>query len=113
MASSRYSGRKTFNNISKRYKEIFKNRNVNHIKQYSTPKIVHLTPRQRASIEKMPYIWKQGDRYFKLAQKYYGAPELWWVIAWFNKKPTEQHIKLGDTIKVPLPLQSVLTSYGL
>ena len=58
------------------------------------------------------HIWKLGDRFYKLAHKAYGNPELWWVIAWFNKKPTDAHVKHGDAIHVPFPLEMVLSSYG-
>jgi nucleoid-associated protein YgaU len=111
MAVSRYSGRKIFNNFSARYKEIFKKRNVARIRHYPTPNVTHLTPAQIASLEKMTHIWKQGDRYYKLAQKYYNNAELWWVIAWFNKKPTEAHVKLGDVVYIPVPLDRVLKYY--
>jgi len=38
---------------------------------------------------------------------------MWWVIAWFNKLPTESHIKLGDVIYIPMPLNEILKIYGL
>ena len=55
----------------------------------------------------------RGDRYDTLAQTYYGDSEYWWIIAWFNKKPTEQHIELGETILVPLFLDELLSIIGL
>lgn len=60
------------------------------------------------AIDRVSHLWKTGDQYWKLAHKYYGTPELWWVIAWFNKKPTESHVKMGDTIQIPLPLTTIL-----
>ena len=47
------------------------------------------------------HIWSMGDRYFKLAYKYYGAYEHWWVIALVNNAPTEGHLEYGDVIKIP------------
>ncbi len=58
-------------------------------------------------------MWRLGDRYWKLASENYGNAKYWWVIAWFNKKPTEQHVKLGETVLVPLFLDEVLTVIGL
>lgn len=59
------------------------------------------------------HVWSVGDRMSKLAHKYYGDARLWWVIAWFNGKPTEFHCKVGDTIRVPEPLRDVLDqAYG-
>ena len=58
------------------------------------------------------HIWKSGDRFFKLASRHYGDPELWWVIAWFNKIPTESHAKKGQVILIPKPIAKVLTYLG-
>jgi hypothetical protein len=55
-----------------------------------------------------PHIWKTGDRYYKLAAAYYGRPQLWWVIALYNQKPTEGHLKRGDVIKIPTSLDLLL-----
>ena len=58
-------------------------------------------------------VWSEGDRYYKLAQHFYGDSAHWWIIAWFNKKPTEGHINFGDLIYVPLPLERVISYYGV
>ena len=55
---------------------------------------------------------RQGDRLDNLAYEFYGDPRYWWVIAWFNKKPTESHCSLGDIIRIPKPIGQVLTSLG-
>jgi len=64
-------------------------------------------------LESANHIWSLGDRYYKLAHDHYGNSKYWWVIAWFNKKPTEQHVEIGDLIKIPLPLNDVLNTFGL
>jgi hypothetical protein len=43
-----------------------------------------------------------------LASEFYGAPELWWLIAWYNKKPTETHFKTGDVIDIPADFHQVM-----
>tara|TARA_R100001086_G_C11820877_1_gene254048 strand:+ start:930 stop:1172 length:243 start_codon:yes stop_codon:yes gene_type:complete len=58
------------------------------------------------------HIWKTGDRYYKLANRYYERPELWWVIALFNNKPTEGHLKKGDIVYIPTPINTVLSILG-
>tara|TARA_R110002012_G_scaffold316430_1_gene531360 strand:- start:3916 stop:4218 length:303 start_codon:yes stop_codon:yes gene_type:complete len=78
------------------------------VEQYSTPVNVRLTDAQRRTITEVNHIWKTGDRYYKLAERYYGRPQYWWAIALYNNKPTEGHIKLGDTVRVPLPLEKYL-----
>jgi len=59
-------------------------------------------------LQKVGHIWTLGDRYYKLAHQHYGESQYWWVIAWFNKKPTEAHLSLGDVVYVPLPLSRIL-----
>ena len=49
---------------------------------------------------------------FKLASKYYDDPTMWWVIAFYNQKPTEFHLKLGDLVYIPVPLETVLFYIG-
>ena len=54
------------------------------------------------------HIYKAGDKLNKIAFQQYGDPRLWWVIAWFNGKPTDLDCKIGDTLLVPHPLEEVL-----
>ena len=61
----------------------------------------------------MPHRWTLGDKFFKIAFEYYGRPELWWVVAWFNQTPTDSHVDLGDLLYVPLPLDDVLDMLGV
>jgi len=72
-----------------------------------------ISPNQILTLNLTSHIWKMGDRYYKLAHAYYNDPELWWVIARFNEKPTEAHLELGDVITIPLPIEKVLSFWGL
>ena len=45
------------------------------------------------------------------ADDYYGNAGLWWVIAWFNKKPMDTEVSLGDLIMIPLPIEKILAFY--
>ena len=38
---------------------------------------------------------------------------LWWIIAIFNSTPTDAHIKIGQTVIIPKPIQKVLENFGL
>ena len=60
------------------------------------------------TLEMVGYIWKVGDRFHKLAEQHYGDPTLWWIIAWFNRTPTEHHLRLGDNLQIPLPLERII-----
>jgi len=62
-------------------------------------------------IKKTLHIYKTGDRLSKIAHKHYGDSRYWWVLAWFNSKPTDFHCKIGDIIEVPSPLDEVLLQY--
>ena len=98
-------------NKSKLYKAKAKDRNLNFFRHLSTPRFNSLSPEEISSLNVIDHIWTVGDKYNKLAFKYYGDVEKWWIIAWFNKKPTDAHVKIGDRIHIPLPLEKVLYYY--
>tara|TARA_R110002124_G_scaffold155457_1_gene322666 strand:+ start:172 stop:510 length:339 start_codon:yes stop_codon:yes gene_type:complete len=107
----RYNGRKKKNNSEKVYEEFIEARGVKSLTHYTTPTIPQLTAQQRRSLTIIRHVWKSGDKYWKLANEHYGDSELWWLIAWYNQRPTETHIKLGDTVYIPLPLEKILRYY--
>ena len=85
---------------------------MKEIKQFDTHKLNYPTRAETANFNTIAHIWSTGDRYFKLADDYYENPELWWVIAFYNQAPTEFHLKLGDVIYIPVPLETVLYYMG-
>ena len=115
MAISRYKELDVIENDNPDYKKLFKGRlsNQKYISHYETQQLDYPTHDEIKNFEYINHMWSLGDRYYKLAHKYYGSAEYWWVIAQFNQKPTEQHVELGSILKVPLPLRDVLESYGL
>lgn len=110
---SRYDGRRIGLNRTSQYRDFFLERNVNHIRHYFTPNLKHPTEDEVLELDIIGREWSIGDRYFKLANEFYGDPKLWWVIAHFNQRPTESHVELGDIIEIPLPLDKVLTMIGV
>ena len=104
----RYSNRIIFKNEQDKYKEYFRERNIKHINQYNTPEFIYPNSSNIGRITIKEHIWSVGDRFYKLAQEYYGDVEDWWVIAKFNNTPTESHIKLGDVILIPTPIHEVI-----
>lgn len=54
------------------------------------------------------HLYAAGDRLSKIAHRYYGDAELWWVLAWFNGKPTDFHCKIGETLLVPHPVEEAI-----
>jgi len=113
MAVGRYSGRSVQYNDGDLYDEQFENRGVGFIKHFETPTLHYPTDAQKRNLRTSGHIWKFGDRYWKLAAEHYGDPGYWWVIAWFNKKPTESHMKPGDIVNIPEPLERVLDYYDV
>lgn len=106
--ASRYDNRVIGINKTSMYSNLLENRGVKQIRQYFTPEFVYPTPDQIATLDIEPHIWKDSDRYYKLASDHYNDPKMWWIIAFFNQKPTEGHIQIGDIIQIPKPLDKVL-----
>lgn len=115
--SSRYDDAILLFNDEEIYKNYFKDRNrppgatssgVRHITHYSTPDLRHPTDAELASLHNEMHIWNRGDRFYKLAYKYYGSGEYWWIIAWFNRAPTEAHVKIGDVVYIPRPFERIM-----
>jgi len=105
---SRYDDREILINNDPIYRTIFKNRGVSHVKQYETVTMRYPTPEEILELTILGHTWGLSDRLYKLADQYYGDPTRWWIIAWYNQKPTEAHISYGDTIFIPLPLDKIL-----
>lgn len=105
---NRYNYRNIFNNDLEQYKDMFKERNVKYIKHYSTAKFKYPNANELAKFDIIEHTWIMGDKFSKLAQRYYGDPNDWWIIAKFNQKPTESHVALGEIIRIPTPVSIVL-----
>jgi len=110
---SRYDDRTIFRNIEEIYEKYFEDRGLKYIRHYNTAKLKHPTAAQIGKLRTVGHMWAIGDRYFKLAHRYYGDSKLWWVIAWYNQKPTESHVKVGDVIFIPLPIDKILNYFDV
>ncbi len=110
---SRYNGYKKFRNDSEYYSPLRKSRELKSVVQYGTPLLYHPNIFERASLQRDTHIWKYGDRFYNLADKYYNNPDLWWIIAWYNGYPTEAHIRKGDVIEIPVSLEEVSSVLGV
>ena len=104
----RYAGRRIIKNDVETYEELASDRELSFINHYKTPRLRHPSTIQRASLTRIRHTWKLGDRYWKLASEHYGNSKYWWVIAWYNQKPVENMLTIGETIVIPRPLQAVL-----
>ena len=87
--------------------DMIRQRGVRNIIHYASPKFQPL-PKEMYDSEKLDYmVWKVGSRFYKLAHEYYGDSRLWWIIAYFNRKPTDSHVKLGDVIYIPYQWEAI------
>ena len=111
--TSRYDDKIPVLNAEEQYQDLFEDRGVNFIRQYSTPELLHPTSQQILRLNRKSHVWKTGDRFYKLASTYYGNEKYWWIIAWYNGYPTEVSIKNGDVIEIPLSLEEVTVALGL
>ena len=102
----RNRNRFVFLNSDELYEDILRRKRITSLKQYQTRLFTNL--RSKPGIETSTHIWKTGDRYYKLANTYYGNPQLWWIIALYNQKPTEGHLRIGDVIEIPSPINLLL-----
>ncbi len=103
MAINRYSGRTKKVSNGGLYTDHLEARGRSFIRHYSTPILRYPTDQEKKTLIQIGHIWKTGDRYYKLADQHYGDSRYWWVIAWYNKKPTEAHLSLGDSVYIPTP----------
>ena len=113
MSIERDGGRNVFSNRNPLYQKILKNRNKSFIVQYGTKRFYYPTTKEMARFTIINHLWTVGDKYWKLAEAHYGDPAAAWVIGWFNQKPTESHVKTGDMILIPLPLEDVYSFLGI
>tara|TARA_R100000152_G_C6781471_1_gene216033 strand:+ start:3564 stop:3905 length:342 start_codon:yes stop_codon:yes gene_type:complete len=110
---SRYEKRTISLNNTSFYSDLMFKRGTVQIRQFLTGEITYPTVEQIRTLTIKNHHWKTGDHYSKLAHKFYGDATYWWVIAIFNKKPTEASIEYGDRIYIPLPLYKVVEFFNI
>ena len=106
--SDRNDNRDLLVNDSEEYSVFLKKRGLQSVQHLSTMKLYELETYEKARLQVVKHVIEFGDRMFKLSHKYYGDTQYWWLIAWYNKRPTDFHLKPGDTVEIPLPLKDVL-----
>ena len=110
---SRYDKSPVFVNQEPSTELVRRMRKLRKITHYGTSFLYHPDVADRSGLNTDTHIWKYGDRFYNLANKYYGNPELWWLIAWYNGVPTEAHLKKGDVLEIPVNLEDVATILGV
>ena len=106
---NRYANRTLLLNDAEEYDHLLEKRGLKSIVQYGSGALRYPTVKEIGTLSQVRHVWSAGDRFYKLAAQHYGNPEHWWVIAHYNQKPTEANVSLGDVIRIPLPLEKILT----
>jgi len=96
-----------------KYPNLLKKRKRNFVRIFETNKYNEVAEEDRVSLVSDVVIWQQGMKFYKLAYQYYGNIDYWYIIAIFNKKPTDAHVQLGEEIFIPAPLERVKELYGI
>lgn len=109
---SRYRGTKILRNSSAYYAPLRESRGKGPIHHYGTPVLQNPDAAMRSRLKSVSHIWSYGDRFYKLASKYYGDPAYWWVIAWYNSVPSEAHLHVSNLISIPVDIQEALRALG-
>tara|TARA_R110001583_G_scaffold16538_3_gene67697 strand:+ start:3874 stop:4230 length:357 start_codon:yes stop_codon:yes gene_type:complete len=109
----RYNNRTTFRNNDELYEKVLEEKDRLYINQYSTPRFPPITAKMKTQLTRQKYVWKTGDTYQRLAEAFYGDAKHWWVLGWYNQKPTDALVKIGDTIIIPKPLDTILQFFGV
>lgn len=91
------------------YESLLEKRELKRVRHFSTPVLVGPTQAQRRSLQTATRIWTVGDTLMKLSNEYYGNVRYWYIIAWYNFKPTDAHFELGDVVYVPTNLSKILS----
>ena len=90
---------KTISNDSEMYDDFFEQRGVAKIK-HNLLKNLNLNFNQE-DYSYTAYTWRKGDTMIRLANRYYGNFNFWYIIGYFNKKPVDSMYEIGETIKIP------------
>ena len=91
------------------YRSLLDKRGKNHINQKTTKRF---NIDGDIPLNLINHKWTHGDKLYKLSYMYYESYDYWWVIAYFNSKPTDAHYKYGDVVAIPFPLSDALMAYG-
>ena len=98
---SRYSKHKTVYNSEPIFKQLLDERQIKTIKHYRLRTNTSLSQEFLDSLDYIEIIWDYTSKLSKISNRFYGDPNLWWIIGLVNKKPTDFHWSIGDIVKIP------------
>jgi hypothetical protein len=95
-------------NNSEEYSDLFIQKNVTSVKQYSTYNFSKISENIKNNLDIVYHSFSAQDKLYNISEKYYGSPEYSWLICYTNNIPNELSIKEGDLLKIYLPLNRIL-----
>ena len=104
--------REIFLNDTEMYKGLLEKRGISTIRHFGKLRFGKISPEEMRDLVVLDHIWKTGDSLMKISEKFYGDTRYWWVLGWFNKKPTDNHYSPGVLLHIPTPLEEVLYFFG-
>jgi len=105
---SRYLNKRIFQaNAIQSTKDLLETRGLTNARIIETALSTPLSVEERKQFSVRTVIWQRRTRLFKIAFELYGDSRLWWIIAWFNQKPTDADYSVGDRVLVPFPLEQI------
>jgi len=91
------------------YDGLLERRDRKRLSHHTTPILIGPTSRQRKTLATTRRVWAVGDTLMKMSKQHYGDVRYWYIIAWYNFKPTDAHFQLGDVVFVPTDLSKILS----
>lgn len=115
MAFSRYGNRRiiTISQDNEIYKSKLLEKGRKRLSLHSTPVYKFDDTDLDIDFTFEQVYWSEGDRLYKLSKNYYNSINFWWVIAFFNQKPTDSDYQIGDLVLIPTPLENALAFIGI
>ena len=111
---SRYTDRDEFDNDFAFFRSQMDRNQRSFVRQYVTPTFDYPSDEMLLNIGKYTsHLWRVGDSFEKLASEHYGVPTLWWLIAFYNQKPTEHSIAIGERLVIPLDVNLARSVIGI
>tara|TARA_R110002020_G_scaffold227556_2_gene438227 strand:- start:64 stop:411 length:348 start_codon:yes stop_codon:yes gene_type:complete len=110
MGISRYKYTPSVVNATPQYANILARRGKTLISHFSFDKFKQIKLKDVPGLQIDTHTWTTSDRFYKLAYQYYGDPTYWWIIAFWNHKPLESDVAIGQKIHVPMPVEKVLSA---
>lgn len=104
----RYKNYELIDNDSSFYSKQRKARSKNKITQYRLRTLGSLPDSIRNQLIITEIVWKVDTKLYKLADGFYGDPDLWWLIGYYNNKPTDANWAVGDKVLIPTPPRIIL-----